>query len=165
MKKNKQAFTLIELLVVVLIIGILAAVALPQYKKAVIKSRMTEALAVLASLRKASNAYYLANGEYPTDVSELDVEIPAGRVSAQWAKGNTDDPRNYYYSFASSGSCAANAADEDMPLLSYSNTGAFSCMAPKNRWGINKSNLAEDICKNIGTYSRTFDQVDYYQIN
>ena len=81
--KNKQAFTLIELLVVVLIIGILAAVALPQYQKAVEKSRATQALTVLKSIYQAQQAYFLANGNYATDFSELDVDF--SNVNNDWA--------------------------------------------------------------------------------
>ena len=61
-----RGFTLIELLVVVLIIGILAAVALPQYEKAVEKSRMAEAVQVVSSLQKAVDIYVMTNG-YPSD--------------------------------------------------------------------------------------------------
>ena len=70
MLTNKKAFTLIELLVVVLIIGILAAVAVPQYQKAVEKSHITEALTLLNSLQKATEVYLLANG-IPTGDVEL----------------------------------------------------------------------------------------------
>ncbi len=54
MKNTKRGFTLIELLVVVLIVGILAAVAMPQYTKAVEKSRLTEVWSTLGSLRQAA---------------------------------------------------------------------------------------------------------------
>ena len=72
---NKQAFTLIELLVVVLIIGILAAVALPKYEKAVERSRATQALAVLSTLYQAAEVYYLTNGTWPDSIDNLDVDF------------------------------------------------------------------------------------------
>ena len=74
----KSGFTLIELLVVVLIIGILAAVALPQYQKAVEKSRATQAITLLKSVYQAADAYYLANGVWPTRFDELGIDISIG---------------------------------------------------------------------------------------
>lgn len=74
MQYTKQGFTLIELLVVVLIIGILSAVALPQYQKAVAKSRFTQLQTAAKSLKDAMEVYYMANGNYPSHWSELDIE-------------------------------------------------------------------------------------------
>lgn len=71
---SKIGFTLIELLVVVLIIGILAAVSLPQYQVAVAKSRMAAHLPILRSLQKAQELYYLANGTYAAGIRDLDIE-------------------------------------------------------------------------------------------
>ena len=72
-----QAFTLIELLVVVLIIGILAAIAVPQYQKAVEKAHMTEAVVNLRAIANAHQVYYLANGVYagPSDMDKLDLQL------------------------------------------------------------------------------------------
>ncbi len=80
----KQAFTLIELLVVVLIIGILAAVALPQYQKAVNKSRIAGEELVRHTLSKAIDVWVLENGLPDSDfyftganaTGKLDIDIP-----------------------------------------------------------------------------------------
>ena len=79
---NKKGFTLLELLVVVLIIGILAAIASPQYKKITERARAMEAVQTVKSVSDAMERYYLVNGKYPADVanwgwmSELDIYVP-----------------------------------------------------------------------------------------
>ena len=73
---NMKAFTLIELLVVVLIIGILAAVALPQYQKAVAKSRYATLKAAGNALSTAQQVYFLENGQYACDLADLAIEMP-----------------------------------------------------------------------------------------
>ncbi|MBR2082333.1 MAG: prepilin-type N-terminal cleavage/methylation domain-containing protein [Elusimicrobiaceae bacterium] len=76
MVQQKQAFTLIELLVVVLIIGILAAVAVPQYRKAVIKSRYVQLMISADAIAKAEEVLYLANGAYTSNLYQLDISVP-----------------------------------------------------------------------------------------
>ncbi len=76
MKKRftgRLGFTLIELLVVVLIIGILAAVAVPQYQKAVAKSRLAVAMAPLKALQQAEDACFVEKGG-ACPLSDLSVE-------------------------------------------------------------------------------------------
>ena len=63
-KKSKGGFTLIELLVVVLIIGILAAIAVPQYFKVVEKGKASEAMAALDTLHGAQDRYLASSGNY-----------------------------------------------------------------------------------------------------
>ncbi len=69
-------FTLIELLVVILIIGILAAVAMPQYQVAVLKSRTVQAWARAKVVRDAEQSYFLAHGIYTSILDNLDIDWP-----------------------------------------------------------------------------------------
>ncbi len=78
----QKAFTLIEILVVVLIIGILSAVALPQYQKTVEKARFTEAVMAVEEIARAQDLYKLANGNYTRDINDLDISF--GGEDAQY---------------------------------------------------------------------------------
>ena len=79
--KNKisyrRGFTLIELLVVVLIIGILASIALPQYQKAVTKSRFSEAMSNLRTIYQANRVCFMENTE---GCSLEDLSVNIGKV-------------------------------------------------------------------------------------
>ena len=98
----KKGFTLIELLVVVLIIGILASVALPQYTKAVNKAKAAEAWTVMKSIADAQEVYFMANGRYSSDDADLDIEIPEMK---NWdiGSGISGSESSFYVAFEGKG--------------------------------------------------------------
>ena len=110
-KNIQRGFTLIELLVVVLIIAILAAIALPQYQKAVEKSRVAEAREMLKSMQQAVHVYYLTHGAWPSSLSELDIVIP---TSSSFF--------NYSYAY---GSCNAEESYEQYIPHAFRTNGKY----------------------------------------
>ncbi|MCU0525123.1 MAG: type IV pilin-like G/H family protein [Elainella sp. Prado103] len=76
-KKNNEGFTLIELLVVIIIIGILAAIALPSFLNQANKARQSEASTYVGTLNRAQQAYYLENRAFEADFDKLEVGLPS----------------------------------------------------------------------------------------
>jgi len=71
----KKGFTLIELLVVVLIIGILASIGIPQYFKAVERSRVTEATNAFANIKNSQERFFSRMNSYTNNWDDLDITM------------------------------------------------------------------------------------------
>ncbi|MBQ7908911.1 MAG: type II secretion system protein [Elusimicrobiaceae bacterium] len=126
----KKGFTLIELLVVVLIIGILSAVALPQYTKAVARARLVEEIVQGRALLDAMNRYKLATGEkWTEDLENLDIEL-----SDKWECST----ESHYCGYRES------KTDAILEVSEYrSNEISLWCVADKNY------PLAEPVCRSL----------------
>ncbi len=98
-KINTKGFTLLELLVVVLIIGILAAIAIPQYKMSVGRTQFTMVKNFTKNIVESLQRYYLVNNVYPSRYTQLDISFDG-------IKGTYSDSQQFSFSVAGGISCS-----------------------------------------------------------
>ena len=163
--RKKQGFTLIELLVVVLIIGVLAAMALPQYRVAVGVSRASTMYAFMRGVDQAQQAFYMANNRYASTFDSLSVGIPPGFTK-------TDEKR------ITKGRMACHIMTEHgnaeisikctegitgVVLEKYHNQNYYLCWAATNK------ELNKQICRNLSGKDEASGissaQAEWYKIN
>ena len=77
----KKGFTLLEVLIVVIIIGILAAIAMPQYVNTLEKAKSGEAAANIGSIRTSVDRLWYQNGTIQTNLALLDIDDPNGQAN------------------------------------------------------------------------------------
>ena len=132
----KKGFTLIELLVVVLIIGILAAIALPQYRLAVGKAELATVKTITRNVQDAAQRYYLIHGTYVgiNDSGKiLDIEIPSSTECYIFEDSGND--RVY---------CKKYISDGIVEYAIVRSTGKpFGCLV----LGDNRKSMRDRICK------------------
>ncbi len=159
---NKKAFTLIELLVVVLIIGVLSAIALPQYTRSVEKSRAAEALILVRSIADANQRYYMANGQYTWDLDDLDIEISG--ENSTYGNMSRKQSKNFQYgarATSKTDTTGVIAIGNRLPTDSYYSLRIFS-----NKPGVYCRGYVakgEEICKALSGTSTKVDST-YYMI-
>ncbi len=86
---SSKGFTMLELLMVIIIIGILATLALPQYTSFVERARASEATNTIGAIRSAESLAKLETGSYTTDLTTLSITVPTSGTTTYWTYGAT----------------------------------------------------------------------------
>lgn len=163
--RNKQGFTLIELLVVVLIIGVLAAIALPQYRVAVGMSRASTMYAFMRGVDQAQQAFYMANNRYATTFDSLSVGIPSGFVKTDERTIRKGKMACWVMTEHGNAEISIKCVEEiiGVVLEKYHNQNYYLC------WAATNTELNKQICRNLSGKDEangiSSTQAEWYEIN
>ncbi len=155
MKENNKGFTLIELLVVVLIIGILAAIALPQYQLSVDKSKLAGYHAIAKALADGYERYRLVHFDGPYDINMFDVGLPEGYIKVNPDSGGSCAVFDDSYCCANSpipgryGSIICGKADNKFALQLIRQAPSGSDSFRRVCFAKDDNHRAIRLCKNI----------------
>lgn len=150
MLKNKIGFTLIELLVVVLIIGVLAAIALPQYYKSLEKSRASEALSVINTVCSAMERAKLAASDqrYPSSFSALDIQM--SDKDGNPVEGSTWETKNFSFSISTGGIVTATRPINAYNIRKTCRSGRIQCEDSTYENVEDYSLTTDGVCASLG---------------
>ena len=143
-------FTLIELLVVVLIIGILSAVALPQYQKAVMKARATQLFAIVNHYHKIADVHVMSGGNYGDKLEDMGWGYPIDNYKIVSNKYEMFEVGKFHVEHSQTGSTFSAYLMDRSLYFNTSRSGSkwlVFCAAP------NATSQANDVCKTYAPVS------------
>ncbi|OEE71615.1 pilin [Vibrio splendidus] len=151
-RTTQKGFTLIELMIVVAVIGVLSAIAMPQYQKYVAKSEVASALATLTGIKTNVEAHTVENGLFPSGSNEEtpsklgSPEIPLGTVG--FSRTDNTDGGAITFTFGNSVSDGVSSlvSTKKFTLTRTAVTGAWECKSPTGNDNI-PSELLPKTCK------------------
>ncbi len=150
----RQGFTLIELLVVVLIIGILAAIALPQYELSVEKARIADAIVQLKHITDAQEVYYLANGSYTNNLSDLGITTHQnGYLYTKY----------YYFQCFQNRACSASPRQGGGPVIEFTLLNDVTYHG--KHWCHALTEEEKRICRTLGPVDTEYGNGKYFLLN
>jgi type IV pilus assembly protein PilA len=153
-KKSESGFTLIELLVVIIIIGILAAIALPSFLNQAAKAKQSEAKSYVGSVNRAQQSYRIEKTAFATDIATLEVGIPTQTTDYKYAVTNSTAKSSDFEAVpldtttlrayaggvmvlastgqSSAAACQTTAPSGTVPKITYADPAGASCATADN---------------------------------